>query len=114
MTIRDELNRHKQHLMTVYLIGPALLVGAVVLAEAWLFPALPFLVSAGAFCAIYCFYFINKLRCANCGILLNHLVLRPSWHLLTIDPRIHYCPFCGSDIDTELVSTSDERIDSNS
>jgi|SRR6516164_3244361 len=106
MTRRQRLDQNKRAMMIVALIGIALITATLL----WLprdpiwFPIAQLLTCA-IFLGALLYGWLIGLRCPSC---------RGSWYalamtglskgLLKLDKRIHYCPYCGCDIDANCSS----------
>jgi len=107
MTARAMLQRKKWRIMAVALSGFVLAAVGAVLAQLNLVPVAPHLavLPGGVLFALALLYGHHlAFRCPLCGERWGTLAMNGSRSLLGIDRRIRYCPFCGGDINAELVT----------
>jgi hypothetical protein len=103
MTIRCDFNRKKRRIWAVALVGLGYTIGGSVMAAImnlgppfWVIPGVIVFAAAMVFGQF-------DFRCPRCGQRWGHIAMqtRTTLFWVSIDTRIHYCPFCGCDIDEE-------------
>jgi hypothetical protein len=60
------------------------------------FSLIPFVVAMAATA-----YLVHGMRCPHCRVRLGSIVCYGG-NPFRISPRVHFCPFCGVDLDSEL------------
>jgi hypothetical protein len=102
VTTRALFDRRKRRIMTVAFAGFALFAGGVFLmplGPVWIVPnLLGFAVAFGAMFYGWLFAF----RCPQCGGQWAPLAMQGGRSPFRIDPKVHYCPYCAYEIDTEV------------
>ncbi len=107
MTARDQIDRRFRRVMQIFYLGFALFGGAIFANKALAMPgwvwvpgllgfAVAWLTMAGAY--------IVGFHCPTCGGRMTALLMQRGG--FRMDPSVHFCPYCGQDLDAELFADS--------
>lgn len=105
MTSRERIDRNKRAIVIVELIALILLLVSAIwlpVHSPWQSPwsSIPFLLGLAMFTLALVYGRFLGLRCPSCGESWYALALSGlNKNLFKLDRRIHYCPYCGCDID---------------
>ena len=101
MTIREFIEQKKRRFASITFVGIGLCLIAVFLGPAA--PILWFLFLLGFVLALLTqvYALVFGYRCPRCATRWTTLA-QTGRTQLSIDKRIHYCPYCGCDVDAEL------------
>jgi hypothetical protein len=109
VTIRETVTRKKRWIMLIMFSGFGIFVGGMPLALL-IDPAF-ISVSFSGFAVTFITMLYAELfglPCPSCGGNWAPLALHSRSGPFSLNRRIHYCPFCGCNIDTELTEKSQE------
>ncbi|MHB1426146.1 MAG: hypothetical protein ACYC3I_23530 [Gemmataceae bacterium] len=104
MTIRMLIEAKKRRYVVVAILGIAIAIGGVILEELKILNMdVPLAALPGLAIFIFTLLYANffAFRCPRCGG--NWAVLAVQRYFFILDRRIRYCPYCGADIDNEIV-----------
>jgi hypothetical protein len=113
VTGREYLNRRKRWVMGLFYSGAVLFLGSLLVSgllvqpDLWLYVGLP---GFGAAFLGLTYGQTFGMRCPWCRGNLAQLALLPG--PMSLDRRLHFCPYCGHRLDNELSEC--EVVESNS
>lgn len=103
MTLREQFNKTKRWLMAASLVAVGFCaLGTTLLNQNPAFAKPLLITSFLVFFLLTTYGHLMAFRCRGCKRSWGMHAMQSLRSIFGVDPRVHYCPYCGFDIDQEV------------